>query len=148
MAFYTKYKRPPRISSPVGETSLTDSQFLKDCDINEVMKRCAAGDTSLVQSRPGVFADVSDIGTFAECMDKMVDARREFELLPSLIRKKFGNDPRLLVEFLADSSNDEEAIKLGLKVKPKKSDPVEVVLSKSSSVIEATANKSGQEGNS
>jgi len=37
--------------------------------------------------------------------------------LPSDVRKRFSNDPAELIDFLADKKNDEEAIKLGLKIK-------------------------------
>lgn len=142
--FYTKYNLPMKVSSPSGEISLTDSQFLPDCDINVIMKRCASGDTSLIRApSAGVFADVSDIGGFADCMSKMIEARRQFQELPSAIRKRFGNDPSLLISFLSDSANDEEAISLGLKVRPEVPDPVKVEVV--SSIIEATAEKGGQE---
>jgi hypothetical protein len=143
--FYTKYTPPFKISSPVGAATLTDSQFLADCDINVVMRRCASGDTSLNQPITGVFADVSDIGDFSTCMSKMLDARRNFEALPSAIRKRFGNDPALLISFLSDSANDEEAIRLGLKVKHETPPPVKVEVV-GNPIIEATAEKGGQDG--
>jgi len=38
--------------------------------------------------------------------------------LPSKIRDRFGNDPSQLLSFLADSSNKDEAISLGLVSAP------------------------------
>lgn len=126
MKFFTKFNVPKKVNSPVGKVSLSDSQFMADCDINNVMKRAVAGDTSLIRNTEGVFADVSDYGDFAKCMHRVITARREFEALPSNIRKKFGNDPSNMLSFLADSANDEEAVKLGLKVMPKADTPVKV----------------------
>lgn len=136
MKFFTKYNRPPRVSSPVGVKTLTDSQYLPDCDINKVMKRALAGDTSLVNTSKPVFADVDDYGDFLTNMNKVIEGRRHFEALPSEIRQKFGHDPVNLISFLADSKNDEEAIKLGLKVRKVEPSPVQVEVINSSVTTE------------
>ena len=42
------------------------------------------------------------------------NARESFAMLPSSIRKRFDNDPGLLLAFLDDENNREEAFSLGL----------------------------------
>jgi hypothetical protein len=59
-------------------------------------------------------------------MRKVADARMRFESLPSQIRDRVGNSPEGLFAYLSDSRNDEEAIKFGLKIKPKIENPVKV----------------------
>lgn len=113
--FFTKYNPPPKVDSPSGDVSLTDSQYLGDCDINNIIKRYTKGDMSAVRSG-GVFGDVSGLGDFRECMEKVRNANEAFASLPAEVRDRFSSDPALLIDFLRDSKNDEEAIKLGLKV--------------------------------
>ena len=126
MKFKTKYNAPEKVKSPAGKTSLTDSQYLDDCDMNNIMKRALKGDASVINPSTPVFADVSDYGDMLTCMRKVADARLRFESLPSEIRDRVGNTPEGLMSFLADSRNDEEAIKFGLKIKPKVDIPVKV----------------------
>lgn len=126
MKFKTKYDPPHKVKSPCGKVSLTDSQYLDDCDMNLIMKRAMKGDPSVVNPAEPVFADVSDCGDMLTCMRKVADARMRFEALPSAVRDRVGNSPEGLFTFLADPKNDEEAIKLGLKVKPKVDKPIQV----------------------
>lgn len=53
-------------------------------------------------------------------------ARSMFEELPSKLRLRFHNEPREFLSFIEDPANDEECIKLGLKVKPKQVEPIKV----------------------
>lgn len=126
MKFHTKHNRPPVVSSPSGTVSLTDSQYLNDCDINYVMKKCALGDTSCIRTDKPLFADVSEIGDFVKSMNKLLEARTAFENLPAELRKKCGNDVRSFIEFVADPSNETECIKYGLRKAPVNETPVKV----------------------
>lgn len=117
--FHTLYNRPPRSASPSGGVSLCDASCLKETDINLILKRYNAGDASNL-NHPGIFADVSALGDFASNMEVIRKATDDFNALPSDVRQRFGNDPRALVAFLTDSANDDEAIRLGLKVRPVK----------------------------
>lgn len=126
MSFFTKHNPPPKVISPSGKVSLTESQYLNDCDINFVMRRCAAGDTTFVRTDKPLFADVSEVGDFARSMDKMLDARRTFEGLPAELRKRCGNDIRAFIDYVADPVNEDECIKYGLRVAPPKETPVKV----------------------
>lgn len=126
MKFHTKYNKPSSVSSPVGTVSLTDSQYLNECDINFVMRRCASGDTTFVRADQPLFADVSEIGDFAKSMDKMLEARHIFESLPSELRKRCGNDIRSFIDFALNPVNEAECIKYGLRTAPKKEEPVKV----------------------
>lgn len=117
MKFFTLYNRPPIVVSPHGGKSLAAQEYKDESDINVILKRYASGDNSVVRSS-GVFADVSQLGDFQTQLEVVRRATEDFAALPAEIRSRFGNDPAALVSFLADSSHDEEAIKLGLKVRP------------------------------
>lgn len=114
--------------SPHGGLSMTDPQYLKDCDINVILRRYQATGAVPV-AKSGVYGDFADIGDFATCLDKINKAKSEFEALPSNIRARFGNDPKSYVDFVLDPANFDEAVRLGLRVKPaaKEDTPVDVL---------------------
>lgn len=100
--------------------SMTDPQYEHDCTIEGIIKKYG------VLPRPEVEPvnmDVSEMGDFAACMERVNEGLSSFAALPSEIRDRFGNDPKAFMSFLADPSNVKEAIRLGLMVelKPKES---------------------------
>lgn len=97
----------------------TKQSFQKQVDINTIIaKYVKTGFLDQVRDNPGVFADVSSVGDFHGMMNKIQFAQEAFMKLPSSLRARFGNDPGRLVGFISDSSNRDEAIKLGLIPKP------------------------------
>lgn len=114
MKFQTFRKHADPIAA-VGDVSLTDPQFLKDTDINTILDRYNKTGVLPVRSG-GVYADVSDLGDFADVMERVNSARREFEAMPSGIRARFGHDPVAYFEFVNDPKNTEECLKLGIKI--------------------------------
>lgn len=128
MMFKTQFDLPPRPPSPVGGVSMTDASELPNCDINTIVRRYNAGDDSVVRTS-GIFADVSEITDFAASMDRVLQARRDFEALPSQVRDRFGNDAVALVNWLSDRNNDSEAVRLGLRVRSAEDKVVDSVAS-------------------
>lgn len=102
------------------EETLTQQNFKDSCDINHMMKKYQKtgilGDPNRPMPRFGDFSGGSD---FHEMNTKVVRAFQDFNDLPGKVKAYFRNDPGELIEFLADESNREEAIKLGL-IDPKK----------------------------
>lgn len=97
--------------------SMTQQQFKDECDINKVMDRyLRTGVLSdpLNMRGPGTYADFTEMGDYMENMNKVVEAREMFESLPAKVRERFANNPANMIEFVMDSSNKDEAIKLGL----------------------------------
>lgn len=115
--------------SPNGGVSLTDQQYLKECDINHILKTFGATGKLPVNLRSGVSGDFSEVGDFQSCLDKINRAKNEFASLPSDIRARFGNDPVAYVDFVLDPANTEECIRLGLKEEIVVKPPVEDLLS-------------------
>lgn len=68
----------------------------------------------------GQFADVSEIPDLLEAIKTVTSAQQTFDELPAELRRKFGNSPVNMVEYLQDPSNDIEAVKLGLKEYPRR----------------------------
>lgn len=105
---------------PSGE-SKTQQQFAAECDINNIMKKYAnTGVFTHVTGKQGRYGDFSMITDYQEMLDTVRYAQEAFNTLPADVRARFRNDPGVLLDFLQDSKNMDEAIKLGLVDKPKK----------------------------
>lgn len=127
LKFYTYYEPPASPSLECKSASLTRQEFAAEADINNIMSKYAAGLAPIPSGdRTPLFGDFSDIGDYQSNMQRMIDAQEQFMQLPSKIREKFRNDPGELLEFLADESNRDEAIKIGLINNPKPEKPGEV----------------------
>lgn len=112
--FHTVYEHSNPVS-PHGGVSMTDQQYLKECDINCILKTYGATGRLPSNIREGVSGDFSEVGDFQFCLDKINRAKDEFAALPSEIRARFGNDPVSYVDFVLNPDNTDECIRLGLK---------------------------------
>lgn len=66
-------------------------------------------------SRPAFFGDFSAMPEdYTAALQLISNASESFASLPSAVRDRFGNDPAALLAFVADASNRDEAISLGL----------------------------------
>lgn len=106
------------------EPSLTQQQFAADCDINNIMRKYqTTGEFTHLTSKQGRYADFSDITDYREMLDTVKYADEAFASLPADVRLRFKNDPAHLLEFLQDSKNYDEGVKLGL-LNPKTGEPL------------------------
>lgn len=103
---------------------LTKQEFAKDCDVNEIISRCVRSQMPLPSDVAApLFADVSEIGSFDDCLRRVTVANASFMQLPANIRNRFNNDVGSLLDFLADTANVPEAIRIGLIEAPKPFEP-------------------------
>lgn len=115
-----------RVVTINNEPSRTQQQFKDDVNINKIMaKYKKTGMIKHINPNSGVYADMTNIGSYQEAMETVINAQNAFQDLPSNIRAKFQNNPQELINFLKDPRNDDEAINLGLRVKPKPIESVE-----------------------
>lgn len=106
-----------RVTKNFNNDTRTQANFADECNINNIMAKYQKyGVIDAVQNTEGRFGDFTDIGDYHSAMNAITDAKQRFAELPSSIRKRFGNDPAALLEFLQDEENIDEAIKLGLIV--------------------------------
>ena len=118
ITFTTSYgKQRMRIQTINDDKDMTDQSFKDDCDVNNILKRFMKTGQSL-PAVTGRYNDVSEIPDLAIALTQLNEAQQKFDSLPSHIRKRFGNSPVELVEFLRDSKNYDQALELGL-VKPR-----------------------------
>lgn len=104
----------PGISFDPDE-GLTKQSFKDECDINNIMKRYqATGVITHINNRTPEYGDFSDPVDFQQALNTVIESQTMFADLPAELRDRFGNDPQKLLEFLADESNRDEAVKLGI----------------------------------
>lgn len=100
------------------DASLAQQHFKDECDINTILRQFNV--TGLLPEAPlsPQYGDFSGIGDYHSALNAVLAAQDEFLALPAQIRARFDNDAANLIEFLDDSSNLDEAIKLGLVEAP------------------------------
>lgn len=118
--FYTRYGNRLRVAIDFdGVPTRTKQQFSRDCDINNIMARYKASgtlvDPSVVNmARAPRFDDVSNVLSYHEMRNRIALADSAFARLPSDVRREFGNDPAVMLEFMSDPANVDRCVELGL----------------------------------
>lgn len=108
-------KRPQVVCGP----SRTQQHLADLCSPKRLVEKYGSKRLKEALSRePAMFSDIPLAGDFKEAMDIIAKGQTSFDALPSGLRKRFGNDPYQLLEFLNDVKNRDEAIELGLIPRP------------------------------
>lgn len=98
---------------------MAQSQYEKECDVTQIMKKAdATGQLTHLAAHQGTYVDLVGAPDFMEMNNKVIRAQQAFMTLPAELRAKCNNDPAQFLAMLADSKNDEELIRLGVKAKP------------------------------
>lgn len=81
-------------------------------DINYLIKRYEAGDVSALERRQGVYGDFSEMPkTYAEMLNRAIDAENAFDRLPVSVKERFDNS---MAQWLSSFGSPEWASKMGL----------------------------------
>jgi len=113
-----------RVYSENKLPSKTDQSQLAQTDVNNIMaKYKKTGQITHLAKVQGHFADLSQIQDLHTSMNQVVMAQQTFDALPSELRLRFQNSPLEMVNFLNNPNNDQEAIKLGLKIAKETNSP-------------------------
>lgn len=83
-------------------------------DINFIVNRYKFEGVVSLNSRPGLFLDVSEMGDYRQAVEQVRQGQEFFGQLNSDIRARFKNDPAEFLDFVSDPSNREEMEKMGL----------------------------------
>lgn len=109
------HKHSLRIRTMNEEPTRTQQQFQADVNVNNIMKRYKkTGQISHLSGRQGQYMDLTSAPDYFEAMQKIATANTAFLNLPAEVRRRFGNDPALLLEFIHNPDNYDEGVKLGL----------------------------------
>lgn len=122
------------------EEDRAQQQFKDESDVNVIVGRVLRGEpVPVVEARHGDFVGVPDYHT---AMTLLVEAQHSFDALPAKLRRRFGNDPGALLDFLGDVDNFDEAVSLGL-VEPREEEAENVEGSGSHVESEGAAAEAG-----
>lgn len=109
------------------EPTRTQQSAKDECDINKIVERAKKGAEPPVSDRQPMYGDFTQVPTdLREAMVMVVTANNAFMQLDAHLRKRFDNDPAVLVDFVKDPKNREEAISLGLVKAPEEPVVVDV----------------------
>jgi phage internal scaffolding protein len=96
------------------DATLTQQHFKDECDINNILRQFNVTGLLPENTLSPRYGDFTGIGDYHTALNRVIAAEDEFMALPAQIRSRFDNDPANLIEFLENSDNKDEAIKLGL----------------------------------
>lgn len=120
----------------------TKQSFKKECDINQILKQYKeTGLISHLNQKQEMYGDFIGPDDYQESLAIIQQAHDAFLDLPALVRKRFDNDPSQFLAFVADPSNQAEALSLGLTIPPT-SFPAEPERSDSKAVAGGTDERS------
>lgn len=113
------------------QPSKTKQCFKAECNINNIVKKYDGGQGLLTHVNQAIaqYGDFTKVNEFQESLNLVNKSNENFAKIPSDIRRRFGNDAGLFLEFATNPENNEEMVKLGLAVKPKptpKEEPIKV----------------------
>ena len=110
MDFYTRYNTPPQVSIEFVKPSLTEQHFKDECDINNIVAQYQQTGVMPSGSREPLFGDFADFPQDLQASQAFFDeAQERFMQLSSDVRKRFGNNPVELLQFLQNDANRDQA---------------------------------------
>lgn len=111
---YNAYKRTkPKLECPITE-GRTQQDAKDECDINVIMKKYVKTGTLPPGIGIGRYGDFSDAADYLDAQNILIQAKQQFDSLPSKVRERFQNSPVAMLAFVHDKTNLEEARSLGL----------------------------------
>lgn len=104
-----------------GSETKTDQSFKEIQNVNTIVRKYTMLGykyENLPEAAKGVYGDFSKVKDYQSALQQSIKVQESFMKLPADLRKRFYNDPQKLAEFLKDSKNKDEAIRLGIIEKP------------------------------
>ena len=107
------------------ELTLAQQNFKDECDINYIVRQF--GLTGELPGKPlsPQYGDFTGVLDYHSAVNAVLAAEDGFMELPAQLRSRFNNDPAVLIDFLSNEENREEATKLGLVAAKPISEPSE-----------------------
>lgn len=119
MGFYKEKLANPTVDCSNDEI-LVEQSHAAEVDINNIIRKHGMDiiqQTSALQAPTFQFDDVTG-NDFQEAMFKVTKAQESFNALPSAIRTRFNNSAAEFLDFIQNSDNIPEMVKLGLANPP------------------------------
>lgn len=122
-----KFSKRKAVLVKCTEELLTQQHFQAETNINLIMEKYNKTGMLPVRKLNPHYGDFSKSGDYQEALNNINDAKEEFSKLPAEVKRRFGQNPVEIIQFLLDKNNQIEAEKMGLiekKVQPlKKGEP-------------------------
>lgn len=94
--------------------SLTEQHHASEVNINSIVSRYAKTGVLPVRGGNPSYGDFTGVEDYHSACEAVRQAEAAFMTLPPEVRKRFGNDPGELIDFVSDEGNRAEAVRLGL----------------------------------
>lgn len=128
------------------EPSLTDQSFVAESDVNAIMARALqTGSVPVYADRQPFYGDFTDMPSYMDMQNVLIEADNAFMALPSAIRARFENDPAKFIEFANDPKNAEQLADWGL-LSPEAVDRLDAAKAAKAAEAAAAANAAAQAG--
>lgn len=128
----------PDVPSTLESVSVTEQHHANDCDIHNIVARYNTtglwSDNLVSSNRKPMYGDFTNVD-YLGLQNQIAQINSEFSLLPSDIRRKFNDDPQVMIDFIANPDNKSECISIGLL--PHEQQDVVVAAAPASSLDEA-----------
>lgn len=113
--FRTAYDRDVVNGITFTEQTMAQQHFKDECDVNNILRKYeTTGLLTHVANGTPSYGDFSSVLDFQHAQNILIAAQDAFDALPASLRKRFDNDPAVMLEFIENPDNREEAEKLGL----------------------------------
>lgn len=110
----TAYSTRQRVAIENTEPAVTVQYFKEECDIHNILAKYSDQGVLFQHRGTPQYGDFTDIQTYQDALNAVLEANEGFLELPSDIRKYFNNDPKEFVEFCSNEKNLDEMRRLGL----------------------------------
>lgn len=112
--FRTAYDRDVFEGITFTDPTLAQQHFKDECDVNTILRKYeTTGLLTHVANGTPSYGDFSSVLEFQQAQNILIEAQDAFDALPASLRKRFDNDPVVMLEFIENPDNREEAEKLG-----------------------------------
>lgn len=89
------------------------NSFADSCDVETIVSRAMNGEPELLEMRKGAFGDFTQFPkTYAEALQRVIDAKNIFDGLSADVRSRFDND---VFKFVSEMDNEDWLEKAGFK---------------------------------
>lgn len=117
------YDAHDRVKYTSNLPSRTKQSFADESNINTILRKYHQTGFFPYYDKPQLYGDFTNIHDYHTAHNKLIEANNAFNALPSNIRKRFENSPAQFLEFIAEPSNHDEMVELGLAIAKPKPDP-------------------------
>lgn len=92
--------RDPRVTVPEDPTRLTKQAPRDGTSVEEQLRSYQRAGLVPSSGRQPRYGDFTGIGDFHECLQRVTEARDQFQQLPATVRALASNDPGIFLEML------------------------------------------------